>query len=49
MPRPLTRKRGGYGRIYVGRPRYCLPDYYTHLHTAATAAAKIRPTRKGNT
>lgn len=42
MTRPLIRKRDGYWRIYVGRSRYCLPDYFTHLHTAATAAANIR-------
>lgn len=49
MTRPMIRKRDGYWRVYVGRSRYCLPDYYTRLHTAATAAANIRPTRKGNT
>ena len=42
MTHPLVRKRGGYWRIYVGQSRYCLPDYFTNLHAAATAAASIR-------
>lgn len=44
MTRPLIRRdRSGYWRIYVGKSRYCLPDYFTNLHTAASAAANIRP------
>lgn len=43
MTRPLIRKSDGYWRIYVGRSRYCLPDYFTSLHTAGEAAANIRP------
>lgn len=45
--RPLARRDGKYWRVYVGDSRYCLPDYYTRMHTAMDAARNIRPARKG--
>lgn len=41
--RPLVRKRDGWWRIYVGHSRYMLPDYYTRMTTAISAATHIAP------
>ena len=49
VTRPLVRKHDGWWRIYVGHSRYMLPDYYTHMVTAMSAAANIRPQKRATT
>ena len=41
MIRPLTRKIGGWWRIFIGHTDYALGDYYTTNTTAHDAAVRL--------
>ena len=40
MIRPLTRKRSGWWRIFIGHSSHTLPDHYTSAATANNAAVR---------